>query len=86
MAEIKFRTHEEIVRQLLSDSYWQVQVKTFDVSDQLVYLACNTDHGADVAAETWYIWKYTWTGSNNTMIEGPLLGSVDGQDSLAWRA
>jgi len=86
VAEIKFRTHEEIVRQLSSNSYWQVQVKTFDGSSNLIYLACNTDHAALTTDETWYIWKYTWTDSKNTMIEGPLLGSVSGQTALGWRA
>lgn len=85
MAQIKFPTHELMLRELASDSYWQVKVFTYDISDNLTYLACNRKPLAATSAETWYIWKYTWVGTNCTMIEGPLLGSIDGQDSLSWR-
>lgn len=86
MAEIRFPTHEMIIRQVASDSYWQVKILTYDESNNLLYLACNRKHLAATDDETWYVWKYTWTDGNCTLMEGPLLGSVDGQDSLAWRA
>ena len=86
MADIKFPTHEMMLRQLASDSFWKVIVYTYDESDNLIYTACNRIHSAETDAETWYIWKATWDGSNRIMVEGPLIGSVDGQESLAWRS
>lgn len=85
MTEIKFPTHEIFLRQLASDSYWQVKIMTYDASDNLIYMACHRKHDTLSSAETWYIWKYTWVGGNCTMIEGPLIGSVDGQAALGWR-
>jgi hypothetical protein len=87
MTDIKFPTQEMMVRQLASDSFWKVKVMTYDVSDNLTYLACNKVQNTATSVATWYIWKYTWSaGGNCTMIEGPLVGTVDGQSSLSWRA
>jgi hypothetical protein len=85
LTTIKFPTQEMMIRQLASDSFWKVKVMTYDASDNLTYMACNKVQSTATSAETWYIWKYTWTGANCTMIEGPLVGSVDGQAALGWR-
>lgn len=86
MAKVAYPTHEMLIRELASDSYWQVKIMTYDVSNNLSYLACNRNHLAATSAASWYIWKYTWNGSGNcTQIEGPLIGTVTGQSSLSWR-
>ena len=84
---IPFSTQERTIRELSLDSFWKVKIYSYDDADNLEYLACNTVHSAETDAETWHIWKYTWDESANcTMSEGPLIGSVDGQESLAWRS
>ena len=71
------------LEKLASNSYWK-DVRRDYTSGNLDYEALNTVHNAGTDATTWYIWKYTWVGNNCTRTEGPLIGSVDGQDSLAW--
>lgn len=86
MARIPYLTHEDALKELLSSSFWPVVIKTYDESDNLTYVACNRRHLAVVTDEDWYIWKYTYDGSNRTLEEGPLKGAQSGQASLAWRA
>ena len=56
----------------------------YDGSDNLIYRCINATHKADTAAETWKIWKLTWTSDNLDRIEGHLEGSVDNRTSLDW--
>ena len=55
----------------------------YDAGD-LIYKCCNVDHKANTASETWYIWKYTWDGTDLARTEGPLIGSVDDRTTLGW--
>ena len=83
---VTFGTNEDAVRDILNDAFWPVIINSYDISDQLIYEARNRKHSAATDEATWYIWKYTWVGSNCTMIEGPLIGTQDGRASLGWRA
>jgi hypothetical protein len=78
-------TFHQMTAGLAGDMHWNVKVMTYDVNNNLTYMACNVNMLAATTATTWYIWKYTWTSSNCTQIEGPLRGSVTGQASLSWR-
>jgi len=86
MTAIKFPTQEMMIRQLASDSFWKVKIMTYDASNNVTYMACNKVQNTATDVATWYIWKFTWSAGNCTMIEGPLVGTKDGQASLGWRA
>lgn len=62
------------VEKLLSDSYWNLQKYDY-TSGNLDYAGKNTDLSALDADTDWYIWKYTWVGSNCTLIQGPRVTS-----------
>ena len=53
-------------------------------SGNLDYKGINESHKAATSATNWLIWKYTWSDSNNTRIEGPLEGAWDNRASLDW--
>lgn len=66
-----------------TSSYWKDQ--RFDyTTGNLDYRGCNITHKAGTDAETWYIWKYTWSGGNLLHIEGPLIGAWDNRATLNW--
>jgi len=71
------------VEDLLSSDYWK-DLRLDWTSGDLDYKGLNTDHDAATDAATWYIWKFTWSGSNPTRIEGPLVGTWDGRAALGW--
>ena len=71
------------VEKLLAEGYWKDQRLEYSGSN-LIYKGLNTVHKAATDATTWYIWKFTWAGKNCTRIEGPLVGSWDGNSGLAW--
>jgi hypothetical protein len=83
---IPFQTYEKLVIDATLNSFWGVRIYTYDGSSNITYLACNKVQSTGTDATSWHIWKYTWSGGNLTMTEGPLIGSVDGQTSLGWRA
>ena len=64
-------------------AYWHDSIITWDAGKP-IYKAVNRVHDAATDDTNWQIWKYTWDGSDCIRIEGPLPGSVDGQDSLNW--
>jgi hypothetical protein len=51
---------------------------------KLKYKSIHGTHKAATSDTGWLNWKYSWTGTDLTRIEGPLEGSVDGIDGLAW--
>jgi len=53
-------------------------------SGNMDYKGLNPVHNEATDAVTWYIFKYTWDGTDCTRIEGPLVGSWDGRATLAW--
>ena len=65
------------------DCYWKDRRYEYS-GESLIYKGLNVVHKAETTAETWYIWKYTWSGDNMTRCEGPLTGQWDNRASLAW--
>ena len=60
--------------------------KRFDyTSGDLDYMGKSEHHRAatDVGS-LWYIWKFTWDGTDLTLMEGPLVGNWDNRASLNW--
>ena len=53
-------------------------------SGDLQYKGIHATHKAATSDTSWLIWKYTWTASDLTRIEGPLEGSWDNRASLDW--
>jgi hypothetical protein len=50
----------------------------------LQYKGVHGTHKAATSNASWLIWKYTWTGSDLTRIEGPLEGAWDNRATLDW--
>jgi len=68
------------------DLYWKHKLLDF-TSGNLDYFGRSTTHKAATdAGDLWWIWKYTWSGGNLTVIEGPLNDNWDDRASLAWDA
>ena len=68
---------------LAADIQWLE--KRFDWSSgDLDYKGFNLTQGAQTSADTWYIWKYTWSNGNPVIIDGPLIGSWDNRAGLNW--
>ena len=53
-------------------------------SGDLIYKGIHSTHKALTSDSNWMIWKYTWSGTDVTRIEGPLDGSWDGRGGLSW--
>ena len=68
---------------LLADNYWK-DIRRDYVLNNNVYIGKNTTHKAGTTAETWYIWKNTFTDGNLMRTEGPLVGAWDSRTGLAW--
>jgi hypothetical protein len=57
----------------------------FEYSDgAIIYKGIHGTHKAATDDTSWLIWKYGWTGSDITRIEGPLEGAWDNRAGLAW--
>lgn len=70
---------------LYSDERWND--RRFDyTSGDLDYIGKHKKHNALTSDTQWVIIKYTWSGSNCTRIEGPLIGAWDDRASLSWGA
>lgn len=64
--------------------YWKQKRFDYDGSGNIEYIGFHYDPLAMVTDGNWEIWKLTYTGSNITLIEGPLTGDWDSNDSLDW--
>ena len=53
-------------------------------SGDLDYKGLHENNKANTDDGNWRIWKYTWSGDNPVLIEGPLSGSWDNRASLEW--
>ena len=67
------------------DCYWKDRRYEYSAGN-LIYKGTNTTHKAATTAETWYVWKYTWSGDDMVRCEGPLTGQWDNRASLSWGA
>jgi len=57
----------------------------YDASNNMIYMGYNRIHESATSDATWYIWKFTYDGSNNLIRkEGPLDGTWDNRASLSW--
>jgi hypothetical protein len=74
----------------LADDAWYLDESESKVvrmeysGDNLIYRGINKAHKAATSSATWVVYKYTYTGTDLTMIEGPLIGTWDGRASLDW--
>jgi hypothetical protein len=66
------------------NSYWRIKLFAYDASSNIEYMGCNAQQDAATSANTWVIWKFIYTGSSLTSIEGPITGVYDDRATLAW--
>ena len=66
------------------NSYWRIKLFAYDASDNIEYMGCNSKQNAATSENTWVVWKFIYTGSALTSIEGPITGVYDDRASLAW--
>lgn len=67
-----------------SSIHW-MDTKLDYTSGDLDYKGSSLSHKASTSAsELWWIWKYTWDGTDLVRIEGPLTGNWDDRASLDW--
>ena len=66
------------------DAYWRVKRFVYDGSGKLAYMGCNHKLQAETSADTWAIWKYTYLGTNISLMEGPITGAWDDRTTLDW--
>jgi hypothetical protein len=71
------------VEKLLSENYWK-QVRYDWTSGNLDYKGFNLLATAAEDATDWYVWKYTWSDSKPTRVQGPLVGTWTGRSGLSW--
>lgn len=64
--------------------YWRQKRFAYDVSGNIEYIGFHPDSDYTSAQGGWAIWKHTYTGSNLTLIEGPLTGAWDNRALLDW--
>jgi hypothetical protein len=66
------------------DAYWRVKRFAYNLSEFIEYMGCNNRLDAEITADTWAIWKYTYSGNNVSIIEGPITGVWDNRATLDW--
>ena len=65
------------------DSYWK-RKKIEYTSGLPIYVGCHWRFGIGTDDDQWEIWKFTWSGTDCTDIEGPLTGVYDDRVTLDW--
>lgn len=63
--------------------YWPELRFDFTTGD-LDYLGKHYSSGAATSDGGWLVWKFTWSSSLPTRIQGPIVGSWDNRASLSW--
>jgi len=66
------------------NSYWRQKKFAYDTSSNLEYIGFHFDPAATTADTNWAVWKFSYTGSDLTSIEGPLTGDWDNRATHAW--
>jgi len=66
------------------NSYWRIRVFEYDSTDNLIYMGCNQKIYSATSDNTWAIWKFSYTGTNMTGIQGPITGIWDNRVTLDW--
>jgi len=72
-----------VENQIRLGTFWQV-VRFEWAGANPLYKGCHYEAGAGTDDAEWEIWKFSLTGSDITLIEGPIKGSWDNRASLAW--
>jgi hypothetical protein len=66
-------------------AYWRQ--KRFDWNagtGNLDYIGFHAESDALTSGDNWTVWKLTYTGSDLTLIEGPITGIWDNRATLDW--
>jgi len=66
------------------NSYWRQKRFYYDTNDNLKYMGFHYKKGAPTSDSNWSVWKLTYTGSNMSLIEGPITGILDDRATLDW--
>ena len=66
-----------------SDGLWAVRRFEYTAGEP-IYIGRNKTHKAATDSLQWHVWKISYTGTDATLIEGPLTGTWDGRDSMDW--
>lgn len=69
---------------IVAGAYFDDCRYAYDESNNMIYMGYNLVHKAPTDAATWFVWKFSYTGSNLVRKEGPLEGSWDNRASLDW--
>ena len=72
------------VPELVANSYWKDKRLAFDGSNNLIYLGVTRTLNVGTSDLHWWIYKFTWSGSNLARIQGPIEGSWDNRADLGW--
>jgi len=73
------KTYEMNRKTVVQDNRYE-----YDGSDHMIYHGIHDTASVATSDGLWLIWKYTWTGTLVTRIQGPLKGSWDNRASLPW--
>lgn len=65
------------------DLYWRIRRFAYS-GDDIEYIGCNQKLNAETSANTWAVWKYTYSGGDVSVIEGPITGAWDSRATLDW--
>lgn len=66
-------------------AYFDDTRSEYDANGNLIFEGLALVHKTSTSDEDWYIWKYTYDADNRRIREeGPLEGSWDNRDALAW--
>ena len=65
-------------------SYWKLKEFAYDGSGNLIYMGFHYNPKAPTSDDKWEVWKFTYTGTNITTIEGPITGIWDNRATLDW--
>lgn len=66
------------------NSYWRQKKFAYDASDNLEYIGFNSSPDDPTSASTWVVWKFAYTGTTLTEIQGPITGIWDNRATLDW--
>lgn len=75
--------NDQFVKPAIDGTYWH-DIRLEYSSGDLIYKGYHIDHKAATDSATWFIWKFTWSGTDITRKEGPIIGSWDGRAALSW--
>lgn len=65
-------------------AYWRQKRFAYDASDNLIYMGFHSTKDGLTSNGNWSVWKFTYTGDNLTLIEGPITGIWDNRATLDW--